>query len=49
MRKFYSNLIVKSIQKVTGRGAHKLHEPLFAGKEINYLKARNSKKDVEKE
>jgi len=38
MRKFYSNLIVKSIQKVTGRGVHKLHEPLFAGKEINYLK-----------
>ncbi len=38
MKKNYPNLIVRSIQKVTGRGAHQLHEPLFSGKEVNYLK-----------
>ncbi len=38
MKNISTNLIVKSIQKVTGRGAHQLHEPLFFGKEISYLK-----------
>jgi len=33
------NVVVKSIQKVIGRGPHQLHEPLFFGKEINYLKS----------
>jgi len=32
------NVVVKSIQKVIGRGPHQLHEPLFFGKEMNYLK-----------
>mgnify|MGYP001262635580 CR=1 FL=1 len=33
-----ANLIVELIQKVTGKGSHQLHEPLFFGKEKNYLK-----------
>jgi len=28
-----ANLIVELIQKVTGKGSHQLHEPLFFGKE----------------
>ena len=38
MKNISDSLIVKSIQKVVGRGSHQLHEPLFLGKEIRYLK-----------
>ena len=38
MKKISADLVVKSIQKVTGKGLHKLHEPLFFGKEKNYIK-----------
>ena len=38
MKKISANLVVESIQKVTGKGPHQLHEPLFFGKEMNYLK-----------
>ena len=37
MKNILVNLIVESIQKVTGKGPHQLHEPLFFGKEISYL------------
>jgi aminotransferase in exopolysaccharide biosynthesis len=38
MKKISANLVVESIQKVIGKGPHQLHEPLFSGKEMNYLK-----------
>ena len=38
MKKISADLVVKLIQKVTGKGLHKLHEPLFFGNEKNYLK-----------
>jgi len=38
MKNISANLIVKSIRKVIGKGPHQLHEPLFSGKEIKYLK-----------
>ena len=38
MKKISANLVVKLIQKVIGKGPHQLHEPLFLGKEKNYLK-----------
>ena len=38
MKNNLDNLIVKSIQKVIGDGPHQLHEPLFFGKEMQYLK-----------
>ena len=38
MKNISANLIVKLIQKVTGKGSHQVHEPLFLGEEINYLK-----------
>jgi aminotransferase in exopolysaccharide biosynthesis len=38
MKKISANLVVESIQKVIGKGPHQLHEPLFFGKEMNYLK-----------
>ena len=38
MKKTSTNVVVKSIQKVIGRGSHQLHEPLFLGKEMSYLK-----------
>ena len=38
MKNISANLIVESIQKVTGKGPHQLHEPLFFGKEMSYLK-----------
>ena len=38
MKKISASFVVKLIQKVTGRGPHQLHEPLFLGKEKNYLK-----------
>ena len=38
MKNISADLIVESIQKVTGKGPHQLHEPLFFGKEISYLK-----------
>ena len=38
MKNISVNLIVESIQKVTGKGPHQLHEPLFSGKEMSYLK-----------
>ena len=33
-----SKTIIKSIRKVTGKGKQQLHEPLFCGNEIKYLK-----------
>ena len=39
MKNILVNLIVESIQKVTGKGPHQLHEPLFFGKEMSYLKS----------
>ena len=38
MKNISANLVVKSIQKVIGKGPHQLHEPLFLGKEASYLK-----------
>jgi len=38
MKKISANIVVKSIQKVVGKGSHQLHEPLFFGKEMDYLK-----------
>ena len=38
MRNYFPSNILKSIKKVVGRGMHHLHEPLFIGNEINYLK-----------
>ena len=38
MKNISVNLIVESMQKVTGKGPHQLHEPLFIGKEKDYLK-----------
>ena len=38
MKNISTDLVVKSIQKVIGKGPHQLHEPLFLGKEVNYLK-----------
>ena len=38
MKNNFINHVVKSIQEVIGKGPHQLHEPLFAGKEISYLK-----------
>jgi len=46
MKNISANLIVKSIQKVIGKGPHQLHEPLFFGKEINYLKNTINKNSV---
>ena len=46
MKKISADLIVKSIKKVIGKGPHQLHEPLFSGKEINYLKSTISKNSV---
>ena len=37
MKNISDNLIIKSIQKVVGKGSHQLHEPLFLGKEINQM------------
>jgi len=34
----FPQVIVKSIRKVVGKGKHQLHEPLFCGNEIKYLK-----------
>ena len=42
MKKISANLVVESIQKVIGKGPHQLHEPLFFGKEMNYLKNKMS-------
>ena len=38
MKKKSVNYIVESIEKAIGNGPHQLHEPLFIGKEIDYLK-----------
>ncbi len=38
MKKISANFVVNTIQKVIGKGTHKLHEPLFYGKELRYLK-----------
>lgn len=38
MRNYFPSTIIKSIKKVIGKGSHQLHEPLFIGNEINYLK-----------
>ena len=35
---FLANDIIKSITKVVGKKKHHLHEPLFLGNEIKYLK-----------
>jgi len=34
----FPQVIVQSIRKVVGKGKHQLHEPLFCGNEIKYLK-----------
>jgi len=36
--KNFSNIIIETIKKVVGKGSHNLHEPLFSGNEIKYLK-----------
>ena len=41
MKNFSPELIVNTIKKVTGNGPHQLHEPLFSGREIKYLKSIN--------
>ncbi len=46
MKKISTDLVVKSIQKVTGKGLHKLHEPLFFGNEKKYLKKTINKNFV---
>jgi dTDP-4-amino-4,6-dideoxygalactose transaminase len=33
-----ANDIIKSIRKIVGKQKHQLHEPLFFGNEIKYLK-----------
>lgn len=38
MRNYFPSTIIKSIKKVIGKGPQQLHEPLFIGNEINYLK-----------
>ena len=38
MKKISASFVVNLIRKVTGKGSHQLHEPLFFGKEKNYLK-----------
>ena len=38
MKSISANLVVRSIQKVIGKGPHQLHQPLFLGKEASYLK-----------
>lgn len=38
MKNYFPSIIIKSIEKVIGKGSHQLHEPLFIGNEINYLK-----------
>jgi dTDP-4-amino-4,6-dideoxygalactose transaminase len=38
MRNYFPSTIIKSIKKVIGKGSQQLHEPLFIGNEINYLK-----------
>ena len=38
MKNNKNSIIVKSIQKTIGKGPHQLHEPLFLGNEIKYLK-----------
>ena len=45
MKKISANIVVKSIQKVVGKGSHQLHEPLFFGKEMDYLKNTIKKKE----
>ena len=46
MKSVTSQNIVKLIKKVVGKGSHQLHEPLFFGKEINYLKNTINKNSV---
>ena len=41
-----SKTIIKSIRKVTGKGKQQLHEPLFCGNEIKYLKRTISTNSV---
>ena len=38
MDRFLHKIIIKSIIAVIGKKKHQLHEPLFFGKEIKYLK-----------
>ena len=38
MKIISASFVVNLIRKVTGKGSHQLHEPLFFGKEKNYLK-----------
>ena len=46
MKKNSANNIVKVIQNVIGKGSHQLHEPLFIGKEVSYLKSTIDKNFV---
>ena len=38
MKTYFPIRIIESIKKVIGKGPQQLHEPLFIGNEINYLK-----------
>ena len=38
MKLSLNKIIIKSIRKVVGQGNHELHEPLFYGNELRYLK-----------
>ena len=46
MKQISVNNIIKAIQKVTGKGSHQLHEPIFFGKELSYLKSTIKKNFV---
>ena len=38
MKTSLNKIVIKSIRKVVGKGNHELHEPLFCGNELRYLK-----------
>ena len=38
MKNISAKTVVNLIERVTGKGPHQLHEPLFLGREVNYLK-----------
>jgi perosamine synthetase len=46
MKISFPKVIIRSIRKVVGHGIHHLHEPLFCGNEIKYLKKTISTNSV---
>ena len=46
MKTSLSKIIIQSIKKVVGNGNHPLHEPLFCGNEVKYLKKTISDNSV---